>query len=211
MRHTVFLFVAVFQSVCGFAQSSAQPVADKVGVTAQQAPDPGELITYRFRLGDTDASYSLAAVNKTDQPRSFFYKGMTPELGSQTHNSMPIRVDPGHTVTVPATDLRWPDFQYVYVEASRRIELRLVRTGDTDFVSIPLSSRDRLYDVASESRLGELDNSEFDQTLSLLGSKGDLPLLMKAHDSLPAAVARLNPKPRQDRPKMFLVIPGQSR
>ena len=197
--------------MCGFAQSSAQPVANSIGVTAQQAPDPGELITYLFRLGATDASYSLVAANTTDQPGRFFYRGLTPALESQTPNTPPTRIDPGHTVTVPATDLHWADFQCVYIEASRRIELRLVRVGDTDSLSIPLSSGDRLYDVASESRLGELDNSEFSKTIRLLGTKGAIPLLVNAHDSLTAAAVSLAPKSRPDRTKMFRVIPGRPR
>ena len=204
----------VFWQAPSFSQSSTEPgVANAVPEIQQPqeaAPDLNELIAYRFRLGAADASYSLVVVNKTAQPGRFLYRGLTRELESIPQNTSPARVDPGQTITVPATDLRWPNFECLYVEASRHVELRLARDGESDGLAIPLIGRETLYDVLSEQRLGEIEFSEFDQIVTWLGTKSALPFVLKADENLRATVRRLSEKVQPTGAKIFLVTPLKS-
>jgi hypothetical protein len=208
-----FIVLALGVAFCApFCIGQSLPTADNSGAgVAVQAPDvvpdPDELIAYRFRLAAPDGDYSLVASNRTDKPAKFFLRGLTPELEKLVQNVPRTQVDPGQTLTMPAAELRWPDFQAVYVEASRRVELRLVRTGSPENLVIPLTPRNTLYDVVDEQRLGETLSGDFDQTISLLGSSDVAMIVLRAYDDPRVASMRLVEKVPPGRARIFLIVP----
>ena len=98
----------------------------------------------------------------------------------------------------------------MYVLASRRIELRLVRKGAPNGIAIQLTSHGTVYDVASEQRLREIDSDDdFERSISLLGSELNPAdaIAVKAHEYLPAITAQAFAKAQPaDRSRVFLVV-----
>jgi hypothetical protein len=198
-----------------FGQSPVQKDAPATSAVIQhpteggRIPSPDELISYRFRLAAEDANFNLVALNRTNEPGKFLFQGLTSESVSRPTSIQPREIGAGQSITVSAGDLNWLAFQCMYVLASRRIELRLVRSDAPNSIAVPLTRRGTLYDVVSEQRLGEIDSdADFERSISLLGNKSNPNdvVVVKPHENLLTITAQALAKDQPaDPPRIFLV------
>lgn len=161
-----------------FSQGVTAPTGDSPIVQIPISPDEpqkslDEIITLRFRLGAQWQGYSIAAINETGQAGQFFLRGLTLEQESKPHSMEPRRVDAKSRIVVGSADIHWPEIDYVYVEASRRLRIELLPPdGGQGVIRIPQRSG-REYEIVDESRLPEVPSSDFEQEVSILGLEGD--------------------------------------
>jgi hypothetical protein len=212
LKHTNSILAIVALSSVVFAQSAGQSTAaENVAPEAPRelVPEAGadQLISYRFRLGSAEAKYSLLAVNPTDKPGTLFYRGLTPKSEGTPYVPELKSVPPGGAIQTSATELNWPEYPIVYVEASRRIQLQLA--GDrADPVAISISDRETLYDIVSQQRIDEILPSDADQTISILGAGVNTRETIAASEDVRPRALSLAQKARSDRPPVFVIFAG---
>jgi hypothetical protein len=172
-----------------------------------------EIVAYRFRLGTEDVAWELAASNRTDQSGRFLVVGVTPESESRPRAAQPIQLDPGQTKTLSAANLKWPDFQWVYVEASRRIQLRLVREGEpTAVLALPNMTSETVCDIVSEQRLGEVSPSDAERAVRVLGAGSQGESVLRIGEDSRTVMERVPESTRQtNRPRIFVITPLKPR
>jgi len=167
-------------------------------------------MSYRFRLGETDASFALVVTNDTDQAGHFLIFGATPESQSKTRALQPVQLDPGQTKTLPADALKWTEFQWVYCEASRRVQLRLVRDSEPDGLRIPNMRPEKVYDIVSEQRLGEVGPSDSSREMQLLGAGLSVGSVLGIREDPRIGATRVPEVARRTAsPKIYIIGPGK--
>src|ERR1035438_56236 len=158
MRYGVAMLTFALLAVPTFGQSPVQKDAPATSAVIQhpteggRIPSPDELISYRFRLAAEDANFNLVALNRTNEPGKFLFQGLTSESVWPPTSIQPREIGAGQSITVSAGDLNWLAFQCMYVLASRRIELRLVRSDAPNSIAVPLTGRPTLYTITAQAR-----------------------------------------------------------
>jgi hypothetical protein len=106
--------------------------------------------------------------------------------------------------------LKWTESQWVYCEASRRIQLRLVRDSQPGGLQIPSMRPETVYDIVSEQRLGEVGLSDSSREMQLLGAEPSARSVLGSREDPRIGAARVPEiAGRTASPRIYIIGPGK--